>query len=405
MPGKVSGKHITPSERNLNGTPKRNASPALPTAAELERMQPHKELVLECDPRMTGSYGTLYSFVDEPSGQPSASWSHLAACADEFDILSEHRTVYSERFKQKIMQAIAQKGLAVKIIKVHLEVPKKKGYESFLEETSKIKLVRSTLGEEFEKFSYIKCVGKGGPFAFVIRCKDPRDLVFKLSIGDKAYRTCELFMILQEKGMCDLRSIYRKDPASVNIMELDRDLRLFFDIMHRSGVVHKDLKPANVVYFPNCDIKYKVIDYGLCSALSNKDASWKSKGTPGYMSPVFLMCNGHSLEKVSEQYVNKRIHKKFYRLAVETFREQFAMDPPHKSTITDDTLYELIMKKNDEFAYSIILLELQYMLENKKKVYLKNRLSRLLSYSRKYFEAEPAAFVVSSVKPSAEEKT
>ena len=165
MPGKSSGKHI--SEKNLNGTPKRNASPALPSSSELEHMSPKRELVLECDPRMTGSYGTLYSFVDDASGKPSTAWSELAACADKFDILSEQRTVYSDRFKQKVLQAVAQKGLAVKIIKVHLEVPKKKGYESFMEETSKVKLVRNTLGEEFERFSYIKCVGTGGPFAFI----------------------------------------------------------------------------------------------------------------------------------------------------------------------------------------------------------------------------------------------
>jgi Protein kinase domain len=336
---------------------------------------------LKCNPKLTGSYGTLFSFYDDASRVIKPVWDTLRSLQDHFDILNEHKMPYTEKFKGRVMETLAVPENAVKIIKVHLEVPKKHGYTSFIEETSKIKLVRDALGDNFARFSFIKCVGKRGPFAFILRSKDPNVLQFQLEIGDKVYKTMHLYMILQEKGEADLRTKLRTSPESVSLMQLDKDVRLFFSLIHEKHLVHKDLKPANIVYFPNAEVKFKVIDYGLCSDLKDPVASWKAKGTPGYMSPIFLLSNHVSMARINEHYINKRIHATFYTLAIEKYKEVYG-DTVGKNQIPDD-LYRIILRKNDEFAYAIILLELQFM--SKKKLFLKNRLSSLLSYTRYYF--------------------
>jgi serine/threonine protein kinase len=346
-------------------------------------------LRLDCDPKLTGSYGTLYSFRDEEAGVGNAVWRSLVQNRDRIEVLNEARVPYGERFAARILECLAQRGVAVKIIKVHYEVPKKMGYSTFLEETSKIKLVRRTLGpDHFDAYSSVRSVGKGGPFAFILRTRDPAELMFTLAIGDKTHHTGQLHMILQEKGECDLRTLMRRDPGAVNLMELDRNLRRFFGFLHGSDVVHKDLKPANVVYFPGSEVRFKVIDYGLCSELRDRPSAWKAKGTPGYMSPVFLMCNNNSLARIREHYMNKRVHNDFYFLALDKYKERNG-SPVHRN-LCPDALYRTILKKNDEFAYAIMLLELQYM-AGRKQLYLKNRLRALLDYDRMYFHGGAAA--------------
>ncbi len=357
------------------------------------KVQAKAIIELVCDPRLTGSYGTLFSFYDDNSKRPSSIWTKMVQYMHNIEALNDKRHVYSDKFKARILDALGKPGLAAKIIKVHYEMPKKTGHTAFIEETSKIKLVQKTLGpENFEKYTCIKPVGKGGPFSFIIRTKDPAQLQFRLRIGDKTYTTIQLYMILQEKGMCDLRTLMRKDPKTLSkdMLDMDKNLRYFFTYLHRNNVVHKDLKPANIVYFPNSDIKYKVIDYGLCCELSDEVSAWKAKGTPGYMSPIFLLCNGVSLERVHEHYMNKRIHKDFYILAVDRYKTKYG-DIVNKKDINDAD-YITIMKKNDEFAYAIVLLELQYM--SKQKLYLKNRLERLLDYNKMYFDVNTSEFGV-----------
>lgn len=356
-------------------------------------VRPRDVLELVCDPRLTGSYGTLYSFYDDTTKKHTPAWEKLIRNSDLFDVLNEKKHLYSDRFKARVFDMIGRPGNATKIIKVHYELPKKTGHTAFMEETSKIKLIQKTLGQEnFEKFTCFKTVGKGGPFSFIIRTKNPAAMVFRLRIGEKVFTTMQLFMILQERGACDLRTLIRKDPKHLtdpkNFMELDKNLRYFFTYLHRNNVVHKDLKPANIVYFPDSEVRYKVIDYGLCCELTDKEAAWKAKGTPGYMSPVFLLCNNVSMQRMKEHYMNKRIHQEFYTLAVDRYKTRYG-DPKNKKDIPEGEFIN-IMKKNDEFAYAIVLLEIQHA--SAKKLFLKNRLERLLDYTRMYFDVDISAF-------------
>lgn len=60
------------------------------------------------------------------------------------------------------------------------------------------------------------------------------------------------------------------------------------DAVHAQGVVHGDIKPANVMYDANGQHRVKLIDFGL--AFDRRDARTRrgSAGTPGYMAPEQL---------------------------------------------------------------------------------------------------------------------
>jgi hypothetical protein len=55
---------------------------------------------------------------------------------------------------------------------------------------------------------------------------------------------------------------------------------------HRRGIVHLDLKPANLIVTEHAELDVKVLDFGLAGLLGDEEGQAAAlQGTPGYMSP------------------------------------------------------------------------------------------------------------------------
>jgi serine/threonine-protein kinase len=81
------------------------------------------------------------------------------------------------------------------------------------------------------------------------------------------------------------------------ILYVVSEVALALDYAHRQGVIHRDVKPANVMILK--DGKVKVTDFGIAKAVSSSQTkSGIVLGTPNYMSPEQI--NGHDLDGRSD---------------------------------------------------------------------------------------------------------
>lgn len=72
------------------------------------------------------------------------------------------------------------------------------------------------------------------------------------------------------------------------LLSLVSQLACAIDHVHAHGLIHSDIKPANVMFDPATKNSVKLVDFGL--AFDRRDARYRrgSAGTPGYMAPEQL---------------------------------------------------------------------------------------------------------------------
>src|SRR4051812_15125023 len=85
-------------------------------------------------------------------------------------------------------------------------------------------------------------------------------------------------------------------------MEITADICAALDFSHRNGIIHRDMKPGNVMMTPNGTVK--VMDFGIARALSSATAAMTQTsaviGTAQYLSPE--QARGEPVDARSDVY-------------------------------------------------------------------------------------------------------
>lgn len=101
-----------------------------------------------------------------------------------------------------------------------------------------------------------------------------------------------------------LRDVIRREGhlSSERAMSLAADICGALDFSHRNGIVHRDVKPGNVMITPQGTVK--VMDFGIARAVSDSAATMTSTaaviGTAQYLSPE--QARGESVDARSDVY-------------------------------------------------------------------------------------------------------
>jgi serine/threonine protein kinase/tetratricopeptide (TPR) repeat protein len=119
----------------------------------------------------------------------------------------------------------------------------------------------------------------------------------KLARGIRHKNVCQMFDLGEDKGTHfitmefvdgqDLKSMFRMSgrPAAETVLNIGRQIGEGLAEAHRAGVVHRDLKPPNIMVDTSGTVR--IMDFGIARAAAASDLTAEGVilGTPGYMAP------------------------------------------------------------------------------------------------------------------------
>lgn len=98
----------------------------------------------------------------------------------------------------------------------------------------------------------------------------------------------------------DLRSETRKAISHSEAAQITAALARALHVAHAAGVIHRDVKPANVIL--DAQRRPHLLDFGLALRHQNTNTPTALIGTPAYMSPEQARCDGGAVDGRSDIY-------------------------------------------------------------------------------------------------------
>ena len=100
----------------------------------------------------------------------------------------------------------------------------------------------------------------------------------------------EIHLVLEFlEGETLLKRIGREGPLPASeVARIGKAMCAALDFAHGRGIVHRDMKPSNVMLLP--DGQVKVLDFGLAKRVEGQEITSTQCGTPFYMAPEQILC-------------------------------------------------------------------------------------------------------------------
>lgn len=64
--------------------------------------------------------------------------------------------------------------------------------------------------------------------------------------------------------------------------------------LHSKNIIHRDVKPENIVFVRKNVLNVKLLDFGLSEYVQDQEILFKRSGTPGYVAPEILLDKSYS---------------------------------------------------------------------------------------------------------------
>lgn len=89
---------------------------------------------------------------------------------------------------------------------------------------------------------------------------------------------------------CQIRTLPRKRSLHHLQIAFGPNSRYLINLdLHSKNIIHRDVKPENIVFVRKNVLNVKLLDFGLSEYVQDQEILFKRSGTPGYVAPEILL--------------------------------------------------------------------------------------------------------------------